>query len=254
MQSWLPEFIKKITLGHWKKDENIFVAQIGNVRIVYIPLGSSKAEVVIRCLDPLTRRYPSISPFYQVDPKDWTWVRRDATNNLVPRKPRPTLYVVVGPPASGKTTWRKEQVGHLPVVSPDKYGDVGQGGRWWAAGDDFHRANIGKAWAWTWQRFSERLQTGQDFVFEATLPTKISRSPIINVAKGFGYEVICVYHVECLQTLLQRNTMRSPSVPSEAVARGFLADEEPEFSEGWDKIIVANATEHGDMHTTREET
>ena len=154
---------------------------------------------------------------------------------------QPILYVTMGPPASGKTRWRKKNVSGLAVVSPDGYGNLKPGERWWALGNYFHEQNIGKAWAWTWQQFAECLQRGYDFVFEATLPTKISRSPIIHIAKGFGYQVICVYHCESLQTLLERNANRTPSVPLEALARTFLADEEPEFSEGWDKIIMANA-------------
>jgi tRNA uridine 5-carbamoylmethylation protein Kti12 len=42
---------------------------------------------------------------------------------------------------------------------------------------------------------------------------------------------------------LERNAKRDASVPPEVVARMFLNDEEPMFSEGWDEIVVANAVE-----------
>jgi predicted kinase len=253
METWLLEFIRGLTTGHWKKDENIFVAQMHQIRVVYIPLFAGEAEVVIRCLDPSTGRYPAISPFYKVNPKDWTWVKREAAQHDIIAASYPTLYVVLGPSASGKTTYIEEHLAHLPVVSPDLWGDPKPGERWWAGGNDIHSTYIGKAWEWAWWQFSARLQSGRDFVFEAPLPTKISRRHIIHIAKGFGYKVICVYHAECLQTLLQRNTMRSPNVPSEVIARAFLADEEPEFAEGWDEIILANATEHGDIVAEKEQ-
>lgn len=254
MENWLLEFIRGLTAGHWKKDKNTFVAHVNRIKVVYIPLVPAKAQVVIRCEDRVTHSFPAITPFYWVDPKDWVWVKREASQNHLSKTTKPFLYVVIGPSASGKTTYIKEHLSGLPVVSPDLWGDLPPGERWWAGGNGIHATHIGEAWAWTWRQFSERLQRGYDFVFEATLPTKISRSHLINIAKGFGYEVFCVYCIKCLQTLLQRNVMRSHSVPAEAVARGFLVDEEPEFSEGWDEIILTNATERGDMHATREET
>jgi predicted kinase len=156
----------------------------------------------------------------------------------------PTLYVMVGPPASGKTTYREKWLTNLPVVSPDLYGSLKPGERWWAGGSgETYAERIGLAWSWAWKQFAIRLQKGADFVFEATLPNRVVRGPIVNIAKAFGYTVICVYCVEGLQTLLERNAKREASVPPEVVARMFLNDEEPMFSEGWDEIVVANATE-----------
>ena len=150
--------------------------------------------------------------------------------------------LVMGPPASGKTRYIKEHYPRLPVVSPDLYDpndDLEPGDRWWSKGGPmYHRENIGKAWAWTWERFGELLKSGIDFVFEATLSKAIARSPVINTAKGLGYKVTCVYMCESLQTLLERNAQRIPSVHPDSVARIYLADEEPFLDEGWDQIIM----------------
>jgi predicted kinase len=153
----------------------------------------------------------------------------------------PVLYVVMGAQASGKSTWIRENLSALDIVSPDLYGDLLPGERWWNNDDEPFYVTAAKAWAWAWQQFGFALQRGKDFIFEATLPTKIARSPLINVAKAFGYEVVCIYNVESLQTLLERNQARTPAVPPEAIARTYLAQEEPEFAEGWDSITIPNS-------------
>ena len=84
MENWLREFIRALAKGCWRKDENIFVAQVNAIKVVYIPINPSKAEVVIRKMSgEVHERWPAVSPFYHVDPKDWTWVRQDAIRNAL---------------------------------------------------------------------------------------------------------------------------------------------------------------------------
>jgi predicted kinase len=262
MELWLLEFIKEITKGHWNKNGGVLQAEVGNISVTYDPQPAAGLQPHVSIYQSGHSSVGFVKSL-RVDPKDWTFAQRDVTRNRLKNIPKPegrkpVLYVIMGPPASGKSSYIHDNLIDLPVVSPDLYdpeGNLEEGDRWWnLGGPGFHREYIGKAWSWTWQQFSERLQAGTDFTFEATLSLKIARSPIINLAKGFGFKVVCVYHCESLQTLLERNANRSPSVPVESLARLFLADEEPEFEEGWDEIILANATEHGDMHAAREET
>jgi predicted kinase len=248
MQKWLLEFLKEVTKGHWEKRGIDFYARVYNISVEYFPAQNPREESIINIYlfgkDSIT-----FGTDFVVDPHDWVFTQRDVTRNRSkareqqrPEGRKPCLYIVMGPPASGKTRYIAEHFPKLPVVSPDlydPYDDLTPDERWWnKGGPDYHKANIGKARSWAWQEFGKRLQQGADFVFEATLAKTVARSPLINLAKAFGYEVTCIYNCESLQTLLERNSERVPRVDPDSVARIYLDDQEPSFDEGWDKIVL----------------
>lgn len=159
----------------------------------------------------------------------------------------PTLYVVIGVESSGKTTWIKKKVPDLPLVSVEEWpkfkGDGvaadGKGMHYWIDDDGRkHRcieysertpAILAEAWAWVWRRVGELLQSGQDFVFEGTFPTRMSRIPVINIARSFGYTIFGIWIDTDLKTCIEQNKR----YPVDVLARTF-ADMEPiDWDEGW---------------------
>jgi predicted kinase len=164
----------------------------------------------------------------------------------------PTLYVVMGPQASGKSTWwnnNKKEIGFptTKVGSDDCFAvDPVTGKRFWEDeegsrhfySDGLTTAVLGQAWAKTWQQFGQALGRGDHIVFEATFPTKISRSHLIHIAKAFGYQVVCIYLTSSLSDLLERNSKRLDPVPEKVLARTYVNMEPPDPQEGWDSILL----------------
>lgn len=156
----------------------------------------------------------------------------------------PRLYVLWGVQGSGKTTARNNSstMKELPVVSSDDWFliDEETGVRYWMEDgirkyyvNGLNPKVLGEAWQWTWQRFGELLKTGQDFIFEGTFLTKQSRSPVINIAKAFGYKVVSVYFHVPLETALTQNRQRLEPIPDQVLARTFALIEDPTPEEGW---------------------
>ena len=156
------------------------------------------------------------------------------------------LYVLVGPQASGKSTWHRNFANELPLLPSDSWFLTEDDGRrfWIESGkgkcyynDGLNPSILAEAWSWVWQRFAEYLRHDASFVLEGTYPTRVSRSHVINIAKSFGYEVVCISFTLPLEECLQRNRNRVNVVPDKVIARTYASMEEPDWNEGWHQII-----------------
>lgn len=159
----------------------------------------------------------------------------------------PSLTVLMGPQASGKSTWAKQQSPDHPVLSSDSWFQVDATGAryYWDEEGEVRYYNDGLtsqilscAWAWVWFTFAIYLRDRKSFVFEGTFPSRISRSHIIHMAQAFGYTVTCVYFDLPLAECLRRNRERINVVPDKVIARTYASMEPPSEEEGWDEILV----------------
>jgi hypothetical protein len=86
MERWLIDLIKGLTVGKWVRDENIFVAQIGNIKFKYLP-NTHPTQLVIRKRVPATKEsrelWPILRTFF-VEPSGWeSFIETDRRRNLV---------------------------------------------------------------------------------------------------------------------------------------------------------------------------
>jgi predicted kinase len=159
----------------------------------------------------------------------------------------PSLILLVGTQASGKSTYAKDELPGLPLVSSDSWFlKDGEGRMYWIDDDGcqcyysegLNPKVLAKAWAFVWQRFGQLLQEGKSFVIEGTYPTRISRSHLIHIAKAFGYNVEVVWFNTTLEECLTRNRARVNVIPDAVLARTFANMEPPTWDEGWHHLEI----------------
>ncbi len=162
----------------------------------------------------------------------------------------PTLHIVFGPQAAGKSHWRKEKYPEAALVSADatfpqdelgrkRWTDaIGNSGLW---SENLPPNVLAAAWRNVWGLYAENLKNGNDFIFEATFPRRKERAPAICIAKAFGYQVIGVYVSAPLHVCLERNARRLDPVPEGVIARTWAAMEFPGAEEGWSQILQVSA-------------
>lgn len=142
----------------------------------------------------------------------------------------PTLYVVVGIPASGKSTWASHQKNAV-VVSSDAIRE-----------ELFGSAKVQKAPKMVFAEFHRRislaLAAGRDVVADATHVSIDSRLETLRNAPA-GTTKIAVLAYVPLEKALQNNLKRERHVPERVIRQMVrqLHDEPLSLDEGFDEII-----------------
>lgn len=127
------------------------------------------------------------------------------------------VYMMIGLPASGKSSVIKTLYDDLPVVSKDL-----------CNGSEAKEK----------KHLEELLSEGKSVVVDDTNYNKQTRAKIISMAKQYGADVIGIYmHVE-KNTALERNRKREKRVPDIAIHTIAHRFEEPEVEEGFTKLNV----------------
>lgn len=147
-----------------------------------------------------------------------------------------TLLMTVGSMGSGKTSFL-DLVNPDPLFCPDNNLMTNQIYRWTAA-------DAARAWSTEYCRFGHMLsivdaEQTQLWAWDATFPTRISRSAVLSIAKGYGMRVVALYFKTPLDICLGRNAQRSADrrVPEEKL-RAFAARlEVPRVEEGFDMVL-----------------
>lgn len=142
------------------------------------------------------------------------------------------LIILVGPPASGKSTWGKKfaQENNLTYVSTDAIrAELGRG-----EGDQNVSA---AAFATARSRVSAALGAGKSAMIDATSVTKKARKDWINLGRGHGAFIIAVAFEVPREELLRRDAQRERHVGPEIVDRFLNKYERPSDTEV-DKVIV----------------
>lgn len=154
-------------------------------------------------------------------------------NEGVDQLPRPkTLYITVGLPGSGKSTWVAKHFPDSYVMSTDKRLESFRGGYNWTF-DAYW-----KAWDWCKAVFWE--VEVDHMVWEATFVTRERRQFMLQLAKRRGWEVIVLYFDVPFKTCCYRNSLREPN---RRVPPGTMLDlrdtlEVPDLDEGFLKVVT----------------
>lgn len=142
------------------------------------------------------------------------------------------LIILVGPPASGKSTWGEKFAANnnIKKISTDEIrAEIG-------SGEDDQSVSV-VAFGIARQRVSAELAAGRSVIIDATSVNRKARKDWINLARGHGAYVIAVAFEVPREELLKRDTQRSRHVGEEIIDRFLNKYDRPTTFEV-DKVIV----------------
>lgn len=142
-----------------------------------------------------------------------------------------TIYLMVGIPGSGKSTWIQAHVDSSWIVlSPDTILEQRYNYQWTPE-------RAAEAWAESYRNFGALLIEGATIVWDATLISPMIRAAILHTAKGAGYRVEAVFCDTSVEICLERNAKRKREPVPESIIRR-MADSliVPTMEEGFDSI------------------
>ena len=147
------------------------------------------------------------------------------------------FYLLVGAPASGKSTWAEETY-HMDdetyIVSSDMI-------RFELFGDERIQREPEKVFDIAHKRIINALRAGyEQVVFDATNIKRKHRIALMNKLKEFNCDKHCVIFAEPYEVLCARNKERSRQVPEEVIWRMLTQFEMPLETEGYDAIHIIN--------------
>lgn len=159
---------------------------------------------------------------------------------------QPKLYVLIGLPASGKSTWTKNKLASSPfpfdiISSDDILEKIAQEqGKTYS---EVFKDNVGHANSQIWKNFRDSVQQRHNIIWDQTNMTTNKRRKILSQIPK-DYEKIAVVFELDRETLLTRLNNRAEKegkhIPSHVVDNMLKSYDEPNKSEGFDEILRVN--------------
>lgn len=147
----------------------------------------------------------------------------------------PTVCVLVGLQASGKTTFARTRLPHAVRVSKD----------------DFPRARHRQARQL--RLISDALAAGRDVVVDNTNPSPAEWAPLVDAAREYGAQVVAYWFAPDVEAAAARNAARPSDTRVPDV--GFYATlgrlRRPEVDDGFDAVREVRFDGHGGFLVTR---
>lgn len=141
------------------------------------------------------------------------------------------LTVLVGLPASGKSTWAKEFAGTAIIVSTD---DLRQK----LTGDAADQSRNGDVWRQAYETAAYWLTVGKNVIFDATNCGKRDRRNIVRTLGRCAKQINAVYFNTPLEECKRRNQKRERKVPDEVYLRMVSRLSVPTKEEGFDNVMI----------------
>ena len=143
------------------------------------------------------------------------------------------VIMMVGIPASGKSTWISEnKKSDWLVISPDQFLEDKYDYEWTP-----ERAS--EAWARSFQRYGQYLLDGGTVVWDATFLSPIIRASVLHIAKGAGFKTEAVFFDTDIEVCIERNSKRQREpVPDETIRRMHDGLVPPTVEEGFDLVTI----------------
>lgn len=143
------------------------------------------------------------------------------------------FVMLIGVPASGKSTWAQSHERYNIVSSDAIRGEL--------YGNEALQIDHAKVFAIAHERILKFLSEGKDVAFDATnIRYKNRRTIMEKVRKLPNVMTVAEVFAEPYRTLVERNKKRERSVPNEVIERMIRQFEMPTYAEGFDFINVNN--------------
>ena len=147
-----------------------------------------------------------------------------------------TLYIAVGLPGSGKSTYAKNFIKgkNIEYLSSDELRAV-------YGKDETDQSVTSIVFGHIKRKVDEFLKDGKNVLVDATSVNRRERSDYINTAKKYGAKVVAIVFKMDRQGLIDRNKKRGEQggrvVPDFVIDKMLAKFEEPSYGEGIDEII-----------------
>lgn len=137
------------------------------------------------------------------------------------------VYILVGFPASGKSTYAKNLCGQ--ILSSDEI-------RKELYGNEEEQGNPKEVFDTLYQRMETLLGLDADVIIDATNINRWERSKAIQIANRFSCNIICMCFDVTVEECKKRNANRERKVPDFVYDRMLSKYEEPSYDEGFSYI------------------
>jgi predicted kinase len=147
-----------------------------------------------------------------------------------------TLYITVGLPGSGKSTYAKEFIKgkEIEYLSSDSLRAV-------YGKDETDQSVTSIVFGHIKRKVDEFLKDGKNVMVDATSVNRKERSDYINTAKKYGAKVVAIVFKMDRQGLIDRNKKRGEQggrvVPDWVIDKMLNKFEDPSYNEGIDVMI-----------------
>ena len=145
----------------------------------------------------------------------------------------PIVYVLVGCPACGKSTFAKNFDNDTVVVSSDAIREE-------LYGDEAIQGNGKEVFSLYYDRAIAAIENGYNVILDATNVTRKARKNIFSTLRKSNID--CKFVAICfereLDVLLKQNAGRERKVPKEVIERMYYNYVRPVEQEGFDKIVL----------------
>lgn len=154
----------------------------------------------------------------------------------------PKLYMLVGMPAAGKSTWREANKGDAVIISTDDIIDQTAAARGSTYNETF-KENIKFATQIAEQRAKDAFDANQDVIWDQTNLSKKSRKGKLAKVPSH-YEKIAVFFDIPNEEEWQRRLNNRPgkTIPPHIIDSMYEMVEVPELDEGFDQINKISST------------
>ena len=145
---------------------------------------------------------------------------------------KPTLTILVGISASGKSTKAKELAikYNAIIISTDMIrGEIGE------VQDQSNNTEVFKLFH---QRIKDGLMNGYNVIADATNINMKSRRAIIDYVKNVGCNIIAYVMTKPIGKCIEDNINRKYPVPKDVITKQMMNFQIPFYEEGFDKIII----------------
>lgn len=146
---------------------------------------------------------------------------------------KPTLVMMVGLPASGKSTYAKQLAEKMPatVFSSDELREE-------MFGDVDNQKNNQKLFQELHKRIKECLKSGNNAIYDATNISSKRRRGFLSELKNIDCIKKCVIMATSYEQCLENNRNRDRVVPEWVVKRMYMKWQTPHWFEGFDGVSI----------------
>lgn len=146
------------------------------------------------------------------------------------------LYVFVGVPASGKSTYAKIHMDGIDVLSGDEF-------RKKLLKDETDQSNNELVFGELYKKARQILKSGKDLVIDGTNINEFERKRVLSQFSDFELERIAVYFCTALEKCYARDEKRDRTVGRDVIDDYASRFEMPTIEEGFDKIEIVDMNE-----------